>query len=223
MTDFDYDVLQKKRIAYQAKHKKCGSKSKKCPMSTDYMTQKQWQERCGEVYTYNMNEPKSWETFKKFPIDIQKEYISYLVKNYNVNATSLAEMFGVKPPAVRRYIEIKQLGFTFKTGDRMNAGQKAAWQRFLGKADVAEEDAQYIAQPLSVPAANEDTEEPDTVLPEEISFPKTIHTNGMDMKQFSLTFQGKIDVGMIANSILSIVGKDAVGTIEVKCNLELPL
>jgi len=41
----------------------------------------------------------------------------------------------------------------------------------------------------------------------------------MDMKQFSLIFQGKIDVGMIANSIRSILGQEASGKIEIVCTL----
>ena len=44
MSDFEYDCWQRKRIAQQAKYRKCGSKSKKCSMSTDHMTQKQWKE-----------------------------------------------------------------------------------------------------------------------------------------------------------------------------------
>lgn len=51
MNDFDYEVMQRKRLARQAFHRKSGSKSKKCPMSTDHMTRKQWLERCGESVT----------------------------------------------------------------------------------------------------------------------------------------------------------------------------
>lgn len=40
MNDFEFDCLQKKRLAQQAKYRKRGSKSKKCPMSTDHMTKK---------------------------------------------------------------------------------------------------------------------------------------------------------------------------------------
>lgn len=48
MNDFEFDCLQKKRLAQQAKYRKRGSKSKKCPMSTDHMTKKQWIEKDGE-------------------------------------------------------------------------------------------------------------------------------------------------------------------------------
>ena len=71
MNDFDYEVLQKKRLARQAFHKKGGSKSRKCPMSTDRMTRKQWIERCGEVVTYELGKPMGWEAFKQMPVALQ--------------------------------------------------------------------------------------------------------------------------------------------------------
>ena len=75
MNDFDYEVMQRKRLARQAFHRKSGSKSKKCPMSTDHMTRKQWLERCGESVTYQLGKPMPWEEFKKMPVQIQKEYL----------------------------------------------------------------------------------------------------------------------------------------------------
>ena len=38
MHDFDYDAMQKKRIARGASHMKRGSKSKKCTLPSDYLT-----------------------------------------------------------------------------------------------------------------------------------------------------------------------------------------
>lgn len=216
MNDFDYDVMQKKQLARMAKCRKSGSKSKKCPMSTDHMTRKQWKERCGEVHTYVMNEPKSWEQFKELPTNIQKEYLMHLIQNYNVNATSLAMMFGVRPLSVRRYIETNQLGFTFKVGNSMNAEQKARWQKFLSEtqhpnetAGCSEEASAKTEKTLDAAKGN--------IVPVQ---PQLINSmKGMDMKQFSLTFQGQIDVGMIANSILSIIGQGATGKVEIMCTM----
>lgn len=216
MNDFDYDVMQKKRIARMAKYCKGGSKSKKCPMSTDYMTRKQWEERCGEVYTYTMNKPKSWEQFKELPTNIQKEYLMYLVQNYNANATSLATMFGVRPLTVRRHIESNQLGLTFKVGNSMNAEQKTKWQEFLSEVQIPNETAERSDEAFTkaeeTPDASKEVTTP--VQPQFINSMK-----GMDMKQFSLTFQGQIDVGMIASSILSIIGQGATGKVEIVCTL----
>lgn len=204
MNDFDFDVMQKKRLARMSKYRKGGIKSKKCPMSTDHMTRKQWEERCGEVYSYKMNEPKTWKQFKALPTDIQKQYLTYLVENYNANATSLAMMFDVRPSTVHRHIEINQLGLTFKVGNSMNAAQKEKWMEFLGNSQKANDVAEQKCEALE---RNVDADEVGGRSP------------GMEMKQFSLTFQGEIDVNMIANSILGIVGNGTVGKIEIMCTM----
>lgn len=49
MSDFEYDCWQRKRIAQQAKYRKCGSKSKKCSMSTDHMTQNNGRKGMGKL------------------------------------------------------------------------------------------------------------------------------------------------------------------------------
>lgn len=207
MNDFDYDVMQKKRIARMAQYRKRGSKSKKCPMSTDYMTRKQWEERCGEVHAYKMDEPKSWEQFKEMPINIQQEYLAFLVKNYNVNATSLGTMFSVKPLTVRRYIETNNFGLTFKVGNSMNSAQKEKWKQFLEQSEPLPDEQ----------AVNEQVYDYESDTKSET--PQLISSMGMDMKQFSMTFQGKIDVNMIANSIISIIGQGAIGKVEIVCTL----
>jgi len=208
--DFDYDVMQKKRLAHQAKYRKRGSKSKKCPMSTDHMTRKQWEERCGKVYTYNLNDPQSWDSFKGWPVHIQKEYLELLVRNYNVNASSLATMFGVRPATVRRLIDTNNLGITFKVGNSMNAAQRAQWLSFIGQESS---EAEEVLPEQEEPAIEQ--EKADVYQP----VSQINNASDMDMKQFSLIFQGKIDVGMIANSIRSILGQEASGKIEIVCTL----
>ena len=82
MSDFEYDCWQRKRIAQQAKYRKCGSKSKKCSMSTDHMTQKQWKERNGKVVTVNLNQPITWDDFKALTASMQEEYLKHMMENF---------------------------------------------------------------------------------------------------------------------------------------------
>ena len=173
MSDFEYDCWQRKRIAQQAKYRKCGSKSKKCSMSTDHMTQKQWKERNGKVVTVNLNQPITWDDFKALTASMQEEYLKHMMENYGANATSFAAMFGVQPLTIRRH--------NGKTSD---------------------EDAEVKAE--DVPATKLD---------------EAASKQSMDMKRFSLCFNGRIDVNMIANSLLHILGDNAVGEVEIVCNL----
>lgn len=73
MNDFDHDVIQMKRLAGQVKYRKRGSGSRKCSMSTDHMTRRQWEKSCGEMTTYQMMTPLTWEEFKSYSADIKRE------------------------------------------------------------------------------------------------------------------------------------------------------
>ena len=196
MNDFEFDCLQKKRLAQQAKYRKRGSKSKKCPMSTDHMTKKQWIERCGKIVTIKMDSPVSWASFKELSKQTQEGYLKNLMEKYHINASSLAEMFHITPITVRRHIATQGLAVSFPVGHSMNAEDRRAWELFLS-GDAVEQSENEVS------AENEETcdEEP------------------MSMCSFSLRFSGKIDVSMISNSLIRILGDHSVGEIEVTCNL----
>ena len=196
MNDFEFDCLQKKRLAQQAKYRKRGSKSKKCPMSTDHMTKKQWIERCVKIVTIKMDSPVSWASFKELSKQTQEEYLKNLMEKYHINASSLAEMFHITPITVRRHIATQGLAVSFPVGHSMNAEDRRAWELFLS-GDAVEQSENEVS------AENEETcdEEP------------------MSMCSFSLRFSGKIDVSMISNSLIRILGDHSVGEIEVTCNL----
>ena len=208
MTDFEYDCLQKKRLARMAQYRKRGSKSKKCSLSTDHMTEKQWKERNGKVYTCNLNAPMSWEDFRALSGTTQKAYIQHLIASYNVNAASLGQMFGVNPASVRRFIGQNGLGISFRVGSSQNKEQRALWEKFL-YGDQVTGDAHTSAEKGSA-SPEEPTEEPDLPAPEQ---------EPMKMTQFSLVFEGKLDMSMIVNSIRGIVGGNAEGRIEIVCTL----
>lgn len=57
MDDFTYDCWQKKQLAQQARHRKRGSKSRKCSLPSDNLTKKQWKERNGKTLSINLNQP----------------------------------------------------------------------------------------------------------------------------------------------------------------------
>lgn len=196
MNDFEFDCLQKKRLAQQAKYRKRGSKSKKCPMSTDHMTKKQWIERCGKIVTIKMDSPVSWASFKELSKQTQEEYLKNLMGKYHINASSLAEMFHITPITVRRHIATQGLAVSFPVGHSMNAEDRRAWELFLSENTVEQSQT-------DVSVENEEMcdEEP------------------MSMCSFSLRFSGKIDVSMISNSLIRILGDHSVGEIEVTCNL----
>lgn len=198
VNDFDYDCYQRKQIAQQARRRKCGSKSRRCNLPSDNITKKQWKERNGKTVSVNMNQPLSWEMFKSVSKPTQEEYLTHLLEVFCVNATSLADMFKVRPAVVRRYIQNRELAVIFPVGRSMNAAQRTAWEHFLEGGEVAPD----------APLADRPTED--------IHSEKTSATT---MKKVSLTFSGKIDISMIANSLRHILGENATGEVEISCQL----
>ena len=206
MSDFEFDCMKKKQLAGQAKYRKRGSKSKKCSLPSDGMTNKQWKERCGPVITYNPNKPMVWEDFKKLPDHIQAEYITNLQHKFGVTAVDLSKMFGVQPLTVRKHADANNLGVEFPRGHAMSAAKKAEWDKFVcpEQDEPAFLDDECEEWPVEEPVGD---------------MPAPAQPEAMKMKNFSLRFSGKIDVNMIANSLKWILGESPNGELEIICNL----
>lgn len=223
MTDFDFDCLQKKRIAQQAKYRKRGSKSKKCNLPSDRLTPKQWRERCGPVVSFNFNKPMNWETFKNLSAIVQTEYITNLQKKYGVTAVDLGDMFGVRALTVRKHVDANGLNITFPRGHSMNAERRAVWNEFLGvvPATVVESVPENTAEEAPIEEVVEEVVEAEALTaqtePETVIAP--MEPKGMNMKKFCLQFAGVIDINMIANSLKLILGDQSSGELEIICNL----
>lgn len=205
MNDFEFDIMQKKNIAHSARKQKIGTRSKKCSLPSDRLTNKQWKERNGEVMSYNLSKPIEWGEFKALPNEIQEEYLVGLQKKYSVTATDIAKMFGVKPLTVTRHVAAKELNVSFHRGRSMSVEQRTEFAKFLSR-DAAREDESVTE------AANEITsDESATVEGSDVS---------MKMNGVSLSFSGKIDIDAIANSLRHILGTEAVGKIQIVCDIE---
>ena len=100
MNDFDYDALQKKRIAAGARHMRRGSRSTRCFLPSDHLTPAQLIRRNGPLGTYKLAEPKRWDDCKAMPVDLQKQYLPNLVETYGATNEMLGDMFYVHPTHV---------------------------------------------------------------------------------------------------------------------------
>lgn len=152
MKDFDYDVYQKKVIARGAIHRKCGAKSKRCTLPSDYLTKKELCALNGELKTYNIHQRMTWEQFKGIPADMAAEHIKYLVDSFGVNMNAIAEALGVSHVTVSRYM--KDHGIQL---ERRRFIPTEKWREFIGTpkpkaveaapavpTSVAEHDAQLL-------------------------------------------------------------------------------
>ena len=130
MHDFDYDAMQKKRIARGASHMKHNRKG--CSLPSDYLTAAQKRRLNGPVSTYKLDEPMNWESFKAMPEDLQKKYILNLQETYQANNDMLGKMFGVTGVSVckmRHALGIGAMGQSKMTRDEV-AVRDAKWGAF---------------------------------------------------------------------------------------------
>lgn len=211
MTDFDYDVYLKKRIAWGYRNKKNGSKSKRCSLASDGITQKQWRERNGEIMSYNLSEPMSWETFKTMPIDLQTEYIEGLRDKYGTTATDLAKFFDCVPSTVTKYCK-RVLDVEFKPGQRMTKAQREAFADFCG-TENDEPDEDYIE--------GEDFACRELIEPpiEFVRQPRETG-NAFNMKEIHMSFSGCFNADSLRNSLIATIGNGTPVKIDIRCSIE---
>lgn len=181
-----------------------GARTGKCHMSCDYLTPKQLKELNGEVHTYQMNRPVRWAEFKEYPAEFQKEYLDAIIEKYNVNYTTLSKMWGIGVSSIKRLIEKNNLGITFTVGHSMTGDQRKAWKQFLSQEQDASD------EPVDNNPAPTDDEQEETPVP-------------TMMTRFSLSFQGRIDPASIANSLTQMLGKDAVGQLNIEFFMATPV
>ena len=201
MNDFDYDVLQKKRIAAGARHMKRGSRSKRCSLPSDNLTPAQLKRRNGPVSTYKLDAPMRWDDFKAMPADLQKKYLTNLVETYGATNEMLGDMFYVHPTHVGTVK--KALGVVSHNPHRLIGEKKAIrdqmWAAFCngvvggGDAvkDTPKEPKKLEPPPVRCPDELEevaitpmDTEAPTEAEPVDVKIPM------LDMTELSATFNG---------------------------------
>jgi hypothetical protein len=131
MNDFDFDVMQKKRIANNAARMKRGSKSKKCSLPSDHLTPAQWKRRNGPVMTVSMNKPMSWKNFKDMPLDLQQTYIDAIQNRFGVPVTQISiELFGNSTHALRAHCNRYGVKFRTMAGKNLSPEEKELWENW---------------------------------------------------------------------------------------------
>jgi hypothetical protein len=206
VTEFDYDCYRKKNVAHSAARRKGGSKSKKCSLPSDRMTQKQWNERCGQVMSYSIGKPMTWAEFSKLPKDLKEEYMNNLIEKYNANARTMAEVFGVSVATVFRVVKNDNLNVTFLKGKHPAGEKYEAFRRFMDGDSGVEED--IVINDAEVFA--EVTEETNSI--------GDVQKTRLD--SFTMNFSGEINVDMVSNSLRYILSGAKNAKIQIICELE---
>lgn len=138
MNDFDYDAMQKKRLANSARKRVNGSKSRRCSLPSDNLTPAQREKLNGECKSWSLNDPMDYETFKSMPLDLQVQYVNGLKSRFSIGVGTIAEeLFGISRTALIKYFKIHDIKADV-TGKRLNAGERKVWEEWLGREPAEE-------------------------------------------------------------------------------------
>lgn len=116
MDDAEYIYKQdvkEKAITARSSHKYGSSRRRRCNLSSDNLTRKEWERMNGPVHTIKPDEALSWDKFRALPKNLQQDYIKHILLRFNVGPSALGRMFGVSEAYCGDYLK-KQLGFTFQ-------------------------------------------------------------------------------------------------------------
>lgn len=228
MNDFDYENLQKKRVAAGARHMKRGSKSKKCTMPSDYLTAAQRKKMNGDVRVMNMNAAVNWADFKQWPSDVQKEYLEHRMNDFNCTISGLAEILGVDVAHLRK--KMFEIGFDmsrFAVGRKMTKENRAKMLEWIqaSRPDATLKTYSRNKKAVAVPAQTEDNVvidevvAPDPVIEadESIAKPVVARVSLMKTPFVKMDFLGTLNPHQIVNTLLALA-KDC--NVKVSVTLE---
>lgn len=135
MNDIEYTLSltnkERKITAYSARHKKNGSKSKRCTLPSDNLTAAQKKGLSGEVTTYEMGKPHTWKELKMWPTDLRKQYFDSLITKMEPTGKDLGLMLNVVPTYVSEILKGLGIRRNARKVQLRTDEQMAAWQRFL--------------------------------------------------------------------------------------------
>lgn len=196
--DFNYDCLQKKRVASGARHMKRGSKSKKCSLPSDMLTPSQIKKKNGKVIKMDMTKPTSFNDFKTWPVDIQKEYLMRYVHEFGCTITDLAALLNVYHSTLRKHMT--DIGFDkkiFTPGKRMSKENRMRFNQMLNTYRPTFEQMEAPADPARTHECDEPIAEQKA---ESVDDVEVI----MGTPRMCMDFTGILNVHQIANTLLSV-------------------
>lgn len=143
----DYDVRDRKSLARASKYKKNGSKSKKCMLPSDRLTDAQLRKKNGGLTVYQIGKPIAWDTFKEYPLEMQKEYLKHFANEHNCNVEMLANMMGCKVATLHAYAHRKGLSGIVSRNPSYET--RKAFDEWLGSQRDPAQPAEEVKEPTA--------------------------------------------------------------------------
>lgn len=124
--------LERKITARSASRRVSGSKSRRCTLPSDHLTQAQRDAMSGPVITYAMDERHTWAELRHWPEDLRRQYMDKLLA-LNPSNAQLGELLSYSP--ARLWDPLQQCGIRRGRGGpkvKQTEDQKARWDAIRG-------------------------------------------------------------------------------------------
>ena len=158
------DSIEKKKIAHSSHNRKthCG-KGGRVKFPSDYLSKKELKAMNGDVKSYSLNKPMTWEEFRSMPQDLQIMYIKKLRNEFGVPDIVLSKSMGVCKSSFSKAMKDLNLSLgksAGATGKQWLNSEKSSkfseyWNKFSKKEDVVEEDS--VEDATEVESTKEDS------------------------------------------------------------------
>lgn len=155
----------------------------------------------GELKTYRLNDPMTWEEFKALPDDIKKIYIKAIQEKFNPFDRDIARtLFGVHPST---FLDVlKRLGMCHGNVDRGRQWDKAGFEAWA-RGEKPTEAYQSLPKPTEE-EVTEVTEEPKEIRLNDLLKVRAVEKKKSIPKTGSMKFEGKTED--ILETIASVLG-----------------
>ena len=144
------DSIEKKKIAHSSHNRKthCG-KGGRVKFPSDYLSKKELNAMNGDVKSYSLNKPMTWEEFRSMPQDLQIMYIKKLRNEFGVPDIVLSKSMGVCKSSFSKAMKDLNLSLgksAGATGKQWLNSEKSSkfseyWNKFNKKEDAVKEDS----------------------------------------------------------------------------------
>lgn len=155
------DSIEKKKIAHSSHNRKthCG-KGGRVKFPSDYLSKKELKAMNGDVKSYNLNKPMTWEEFRSMPQDLQIMYIKKLRNEFGVPDSVLGKAMGVCKSSFSKAMKDLNLSLgksAGATGKQWLSSEKSSkfseyWNKFENKKEdalekvIVEDEAEHVEE-----------------------------------------------------------------------------
>lgn len=147
IADFNADIREKKSIASGAKHRKVGSKSKKCSLPSDNITAKEIKALNGELHTLNFDSVYTIEELSVFTKSTQKKYLEYLAAHVCNSFEEFCQFFKLTETRMKDYMFSVNFKYNLKSEPKVKSvadSDKRLPRKYLPKFDTVTVDGVEI-------------------------------------------------------------------------------